>query len=234
MPALRAYRALGYRKFEVFTGWARSAVSIEEDPEAYRRLADGIGMRLSSFHLPPIDPEGFETSLERAVKATCFAMELGATHVIFKAADRPTYIRAAGAYLDAIEGLPVTPVLQNHSGTAISTLEDFREVVQGIADERMRSLLEVGHFHRVGVSWKQAYSQLESSVALVHLKDMQGDDSVAFGSGEIDLKGLFARLFEDGYAGDFVVEMEARTGVDNLRLLGETVKFLSKIDGVRL
>lgn len=229
---MRAYRGLGYRKFEVFTGWAKSAVSIDENPVGYRSLADSVGMKLSSFHLPPVDGRNFDDSLQRAVRATRFAAELGVTHVIFKAVDRPTYIRAAGPFLDAVEGMGAVPVLQNHAGMAISSLADFQEVIEGIADSRMKTLLEVGHFHAVGVPWSDGYDLLGRSVALVHIKDMRGAQSVPFGQGEVDLPGLFKQLTADGYSGDYVVEMEVQDPENTMGYLAAAVEYLSDVEGV--
>ena len=81
-------------------------------------------------------------------------------------------------FLDAIEGLGVTPVVQNHSGTAVSSLADAREVHEGIADGRMKALLEVGHFHAAGVLWPDACDYLGDRIVLVHVKDQVGKQSV--------------------------------------------------------
>src|SRR5882672_8617064 len=200
-------REIGYRNFEVFTSWAKSAVDYHQDPAPFRDLFEHHGMRVHSFHLPPIGDDVGAT-LAESLAACRFAKALGAEVVLYKATSRPGYRAAATRFLDGACDLGLTPVVQNHAGTAVSTLEDVREVLDGIADDRLKALLEVGHFHSVGVGWKRAYEQLEGRIALVHIKDQIGRQSVPFGSGEIDLPGLFARLDEDRYRGKYVVEME--------------------------
>ena len=209
---LAAYAPLGFRKFEAFTSWCRSHLDIETDARSYRELAARYGMRFTSMHLPPISDDR-EASLRQSVKAARFAQDLGADVVQFKATTRDNYIQTAGPFLDAIEdaGIHVTPVLQNHAGTAISTLEDFREVITGINDPRMKTLLEVGHFQRVGVHWRDGYNLLGDSIALVHINEIKGTQSVPFGTGDVDFPGLFAHLRDTGYTGDIVVELELET-----------------------
>jgi sugar phosphate isomerase/epimerase len=222
---LAAYSNLGYRSFEVFTGWAKSAFDINQPPEGYLELGRRYGMRFHSMHLPPVEDD-LDATLDRAVRAARFAEALGVKVVLFKATSRENYIRAARPFLDAIAGVAVTPVLQNHAGTPISTLGDFNEVLQGIADPRMATLLEVGQFHSVGVSWRTGYHLLGSTIALVHVKDQIGRQSVPFGAGEIDLPGLFAHMESVGYAGNYVVEMEVEDKENTLRYLSEARAFI--------
>jgi len=140
---LQAYATLGSRKFEVFTSWAKSAFDYHGDPEFYLEKGRRHGMAFVSMHLPPVGDD-VDASLAEAVEAARFAAAIGAGVVLFKATSRPNYIRAAGPFPDAVEELPVTPVLQNHAGTPITTLQEFREVLDGIDDERIKALLEVG------------------------------------------------------------------------------------------
>jgi sugar phosphate isomerase/epimerase len=222
---LAAYSRLGFRKFEAFTSWCRSAFDIDADPAGYRRRLARFGMRTSSMHLPPVEQD-VDATLDRAVRAARFAAACGAGVVLFKAATRPLYIRAAGPFLDAIDGLDITPVLQNHAGTAISTPDDFSEVLAGIGDPRMRTLLEVGQFNSVGVSWKQGCQLLGDSIALVHVKDQVGPKRVPFGEGETDLPGLFAHMRAAGYGGDFVVEIETEPDERRLDVMAAAVEYL--------
>ena len=213
--AMAAFSQMGLTKFEAFTEWTNARLDIDADPAAYVRTAARHGMRFASMHLTSIT-EDFDASLARAVRAARFARDIGAGVVLFKAKTRELYVRAARAFLDATADLNVTPVLQNHKGTAVSSLDDFRDVLDGIGDPRMKALLEVGHFYAVGTAWPEAYALLRGRIALVHLKDMAGGEPVLFGTGEVDFRGLFARLNDDGYDGDFVIELEGECRTDLL------------------
>lgn len=223
--ALTVYSRLGFRKFEAFTSWVHSALDWEGDAQFYRDLAARHAIRFASFHLPPVGDHRGE-SLQRAVKAARFAAALGVETVLFKATCRANYVAAAKPFLDQIEELPITTVLQNHAGSPISTLTDFEEVLDGISDARMKTLLEVGHFHSVGVSWREGYDLLRDSIALVHIKDQVGRQSVPYGTGEVDLPGLFQWMRSVGYTGDYVVEMEVEDRENTLRYLEEALAYL--------
>ncbi|MEX0887753.1 MAG: sugar phosphate isomerase/epimerase family protein [Phycisphaeraceae bacterium] len=211
--ALDAYARLGFRNFEAFTQWAGSHLDVTSDPAAYVAAARERNMRYTSMHLPPVKGAELDVTLAAAVQASRFAEAIGAGVVLFKADSREAYIKAGRRYLDLIDeaGIGVTPVLQNHKGTPITSLGDFRQVIDGINDARMKHLLEVGHFHRAGVLWRDGYELLAGRIALVHINEIRGDQSVSFGTGEVDFAGLFDRLASDGYAGHIVVELELDT-----------------------
>lgn len=223
---LAAYAKLGFRKFEVFTSWAAAAFDLDRDPGFYRDKLAGYGIKAVSFHLPPIDDD-MEAGIARAVRAAHFAEAVGARVVLYKATSRSLYIKAAPAFLDGIEGLNVIPVVQNHYGTPVSTLEDVKEVHEGIDDDRMKGLLEVGHFHAAGVHWLDGAEYLGDCITLVHIKDQVGRQSVPYGTGEVDLPGLFAYLHDRGYGGDYVVEMEVEDRERTMDYLDDALDYLA-------
>jgi sugar phosphate isomerase/epimerase len=92
----------------------------------------------------------------------------------------------------------------------------------------MRVLLEVGHFHSVGVHFRDAHALYGDRAALVHIKDQKGEQSVPFGAGEIDLPGLFELLAASGYHGKFVVEMEVADPANTQRYLAEAFSYLDR------
>jgi len=161
------------------------------------------------------------------VDAARFAQALGVDVVLYKADTRQSYVDCAGRFLDALAGIAVTPVVQNHFGTAVSSLQDLRDVMDGIADPRMKVLLEVGHFAIAGVHWGAACDICGDRIALVHVKDVAAGKPVPFGAGEVDFPGLFARLDGLGYSGDFVVEIEVPGDEQaRLRLMVEACDYL--------
>jgi len=222
---LEAYAGIGFRKFEVFTSWVQSAFDIDRDPQFYLDAGAAAGIGYASLHLPPVD-QADEGSVERAVAGMRFAAAIGAGIVLYKGKTRADYVRFAPYVLAEAEGLGVTAVIQNHAGTAINDLDDVREVRRGVADDRLKTLLEVGHFHTVGVGWREAADELGDSIALVHVKDQIGPQSVPFGTGEIDLPALFDHLGGMGYGGDYVIEMEVADRENTLRYLADAIGYV--------
>ena len=224
---LAHYGQLGYTRFELFTGWVKSAVNTDTDPEAYLNIACKHGFEFSSIHLPPLSDD-LESSIVRAEETCQLGVALGCRVAIVKASSKANYIHGGKELLERVETLPIIPVLTNHAGTAISTLGDYREVIDGIQDPRMKYLLEIGHFHSVGVSWREGYDLLAGCIELVHIKDQVGKQSVRFGTGEIDLTGLFSRLIEDDYRGDVVIEMEVADRENTLHYLKQALDYVKE------
>lgn len=223
----RAYGALGYRRFEMFTSWCKSAADVLDDPQPYLDLAARHGFAYCCIHLPALTDD-LDASLPQAVAAARFGAAIGCRCAIVKAKTKPDFFAGTRALLDAMADLPVIPVVQNHKGTAITTLDDYLDVLDGVNDPRLMALLEVGHFHSVGVAWRQGYEALKERICHVHIKDQVGPQSVAFGAGEIGLPGLLARLVADGYDGDVVVEMETQDKENRLRYLGEALTYVKE------
>jgi len=223
--ALVSYKKIGFNRFELFTDWVKSAVDPRESPEIYLKLAKAYGFKFSSIHLPPID-NNIKVSLRRVADACRFGAALGCRVAIVKATSKNNYIAGGKKLLDMLNDIPIIPVVTNHKGTSISTLEDYKEVIEGIDDSRIKCLLEVGHFHSMGVSWFDAYNLLTERIELIHIKDQVGSQSVPFGTGEIDLLGLFSILVTDGYNGDMVIEMEVADKKNTLNYLKDALRFV--------
>jgi sugar phosphate isomerase/epimerase len=212
-PALEASAGLGFTKFEGFTEWATSRLDWRGDPSVPRRLAESKGLRFSSFHLPTAQNDSAATLSDLMVAAR-YAVGLGATVVLFKAANRELYGSVGLRLLDALgtESLPLTPVLQNYHRGPIDSLADFREVLGRLnQDPRMKALLEVGQFQRSGVTWRQGWELMDGRIELMHLNDIRDGQSVLYGTGEVDFRGLMQRVKTSGYDGNIVVELELST-----------------------
>lgn len=221
---------LGFRKYEIMTSWVQAAFHPEQGAAYYLDLANQYGMQYTSLHLPPVEESDPTGTLQRATDYTHFAKQLGVDVVIFKAATRDLYIQHASAYLDSVEDLGITTVITNHASSPIATLEEYSMVLDGAADNRLKALLEVGHFYKVGVSWEKAYELLRDRVALVHIKEMQGENPVApYGEGEVAFAELFKQLSDDGYTGNYVVELEKVPQSQAVNLLEQSVVYLQKI-----
>ena len=77
-------REIGYRNFEVFTSWAKSSIDYHKDPAPFRDEFERRGMRVHSFHLPPIGDD-IDATLVESLAACRFAKALGAEIVLYKA-----------------------------------------------------------------------------------------------------------------------------------------------------
>lgn len=226
-PMLRICSQIGFRKYEIMTSWVKAAFDLCKGTQHYLNLAQTYGITYTSLHLPPVQAENPTITLQRAIDYAVFAHQLDVGVVIFKAESQALYIQHARQFLDAVAALGLTTVITNHASTPISTLQDYQTVLDGVGDERLKALLEIGHFYKVGVDWEQAYDFLKGRVALVHIKEMQDDKPVApYGTGEVAFADLFRRLQADGYTGDYVVELEKVPQEQAVSLLEQSVAYL--------
>lgn len=244
---LDLYSDIGFQKFELFTAWGGASSLPADSPVRFpslthpdgdagdlRRQIQSHGLRVTSMHLPYLTEDDFEDSLDHAVTAAHFAAGLGAGVVLYKAMARDLYARGSARFLHAIAELPLTPVIKNHAGAPISTISDFQQVLTAIADDRMGTLLDVGHLVRAGDSPSMALEQLAGTLALVHVNDIDSNGgSVPFGTGTVDFQGLLHRLADMRYSGDIVVELEIDGHADSLEPtateLRKAVEFLCEL-----
>lgn len=206
--SLDAYAALGYRRLECFVDWVSAALDPTAAPESYRAMAEACGMTYYSLHLPHFDDADLDGSLARAVAAARFASTLGMTVVYPRARSLEALIRLGRPFLDATDGMGLTACLEIHKNTPVHDIASLQTVLDGISgDERIKGVLEVGHLHKAGETWRQAWGAFGERLAVVHLKDIRDDRNTPLGTGECDLPGLLGFLAEVRYCGDFVVEL---------------------------
>lgn len=219
---LPIFHRLGFRKLELFTGGPASGIDPTKGAGFYRSLAAPYGIEFESLHLPVADPED-AASRTRAHDALAFAGEAGVKVVLIKAPTREAYAKVAPEILDRAEELGLTVVVQNHSGTPVATIDDVREVLNGVGDPRLKVLLEVGHFEKVGIPWREAFDAFRDRIAYCHIKDLRNGASTVFGQGTIDYDSVFAAMREIGYEGGYVVELEARDLEDDQQRITEAL-----------
>ena len=227
-PLLQLARECGYSHFELFSDWAVSRVSPRDDDAAQlRALGRSHGVAFCALHLPKVRLETLNDDINNARAAARLAREVGAPIVLYKAADLNSYRASAPLLLPEFERLGLTPVVTNHCGTAFETPAQLLEILDAVGDGRLQTLLEVGHFHSVGIGWRDALEALGASVAHVHIKDQIGAQSVPFGEGEIDLRGLFDALAARDYNGSVVIEMEVADAQNTPRYLKAAREYLA-------
>lgn len=223
---LTHYSRMGYRKFEVLTGGAKAAFDVHKDSAAYRKLGQKHRVRFTSMHLPPITAD-LGTTLPKAIHAAQFAQEIGAEVMVFHALDRELFARAVPPFLAATRKLRPVPAIQNHFGTPLNAPSDVRAALEEIGDPRLAAALDVGQSLLANTPWREAADLLGERIALVHLCDQRDRRTVPFGTGEVDLPGLFARMTAMGYRGNFVVKMEVADRANALHYLADAVEYVA-------
>jgi len=221
---------IGFHKYEAMTTWTTAAFDPAKGADHYIALGEQCGIKFTSLHVPPVKTEDPDGTLQMAIEYAQFARAVGFDIVIFRASERALYGTHTAPFLDAVEPLGLTTVVTNHAGSPISNLDDYHDVLEAVADDRLRALFEVGHFFKAGVDWEEALDALSSRIALVHIKEMRGGQAVApYGKGDVPFARLFERLALRGYQGNFVVELEKIPTEQAATLLKRSVAHLCEV-----
>lgn len=110
---------------------------------------------------------------------------------------------------------PIRVALEPHVGSQILHADDYARLLAELPRRRFGVTVDTGHFHSAGVEWKSLMRAFPDRILNVHVKDHVGPQSVAIGTGEVDLAGLVTVLREIGYDGALAIEMEV-SDPDNL------------------
>lgn len=223
---LSAYAGIGYRHFEAWMSGRGSALDLSKGARFYRELAAQYRMDFCSLHMPALQ-DASASSIDTAVDIARFATDLGVHTVTFEAVDKETYIKACSEFLKRVDGMDLTAVVQLHEGRSIGTIDDLYEVLDRVGNDRLKVQHEVGSFHALHIPWKEVCDRFDSRIGLVHLKDMVGNQSVPFGTGEIDVRELIAYMERSGYRGYYVVEIAPKDRENTTTYFADAWRYLT-------
>ena len=215
--ALELFASAGYKYFETFTAWSVAQLDVHKvDKDEVKRKLARYGLKLSSLNIENFvaeDDASFRERLERQKRNIQWAIELGCGKINFKGGKRTeedmhALISGAQELAAYCEDLPVELCLANHHGNRIEQIEDLDRVFSEIHHPKVGILIDIGHYHSAQVDIPALIGKYADRIKLVHTKDQIGRQSVPFGEGEIDNRGLLKLLRDLDYDGFMVVEIE--------------------------
>jgi sugar phosphate isomerase/epimerase len=109
-----------------------------------------------------------------------------------------------------IKDMPIRLGLEPHFNSQLMTAEDFDAVFSEIKTPQIGITIDTGHFHAAKVDTMAFIKKYADRIYNVHLKDHIGTQSVAIGTGEIDLPGILKLLHESNYKGAIALELEVQ------------------------
>ncbi|HEY2405609.1 MAG TPA: sugar phosphate isomerase/epimerase family protein [Polyangiaceae bacterium] len=137
--------------------------------------------------------------------------EIGASRILLPLLETSA-LSTPALVLEASDSLrQVTRVLEYYDVTLGLEMEiagpEYAAVVRGVGHGRVRAYYDTGNSTAQGFDVGQDISDLLPLLTAVHLKDRRTHgSSVPLGSGDTNFAGLFARLRESGFAGDFLLQ----------------------------
>ncbi len=130
------------------------------------------------------------------------------------------------ALIPLIEGMPVKAALEPHYHSQYQDAEDYDAIFSAVDHPQVGITVDTGHFHSAGVDTQALIRRYGPKIWNVHLKDHVGTQSVAIGSGEIDLRGILTVLHEVDYRGALALEIEAKDKENLPRYVAEAHAYL--------
>ncbi len=236
--ALALFASSGYEYFETFTTWTGGQLDVHKvDKEDVRRKLAQYGLKLSSLNIENFvaeDYTAFRKRLERQKDNIQWAIELGCGKINFKGGKRTeddmrSLIQGAQELAAYCADLPVELCLANHHGNRIERIEDLDRIFSEIDHSKVGIVVDIGHYHSAGVDIRALIEKYADRIKLVHTKDQIGSQSVRFGEGEIDNPGLLKLLYDLGYDGFVVVEIEVEDKDNTPKYIGDAWSYLQEI-----
>jgi sugar phosphate isomerase/epimerase len=234
---VEAIKRAGYDHMEAFTTWTNCALGPERAPasEVHALLAEH-GMGLSSLNghgMTAATLAEIDACLSAILSDLRYARELGLKRLSIRGAkrDQPmdVFIQGLRAAAEAAAEIGMGLIIGNHTGNRLERPEDIAAALEGAQADNVGVLVDAGHFHSVGVDPMAAIRRFGGQLALLHIKDQVGSESVPFGTGEMDLAGIVHAANRVGYDGFVVVEMEVADAENTERYLAEAKMCLEDI-----
>lgn len=127
--------------------------------------------------------------------------------------------------------------LENEHATFVGTGSEAERVVKAIGKRNLRVVWDPGNSFCAGEKpYPDGYMKVRDHTVHIHLKDAVRDKTtktgyrfVAIGKGEIDYRGQFKALIEDGYTGCASLETHYKIEGDGEKSTRETLKGLRNI-----
>ena len=168
--------------------------------DALRATIAAHGLACLTSH---VAPTGVDYPIDRAVME--YARRFGLRTVM--ATEVP-----AGAELDALVGeLDIRIGLHNHTGSRFDRVDVILAELEG-RDPRVGTIVDTGHYTRVGIDPIEALHAFAGRIHGVHLKDVAAANPAApdaiLGEGVVDLVGIFRALREIELPADATISLE--------------------------
>ena len=199
-----------------------------EDFRAIRRLADDAGLAVCAVGSPFFKCDYFNDRevadhLEGLRRAAEGAHILGTKLIrgfTFWKNDALTPDQIADRFvpvLDLLAAEDITMVLESEPSVNTGNMAALAGFLSLVHHPRLQALYDPGNEicdPKAPPPWPSGYGMLRPWLAHVHIKDMVrtpgGYDPACIGQGQVDFRGIFASLREDGYSGYAVLETHWR------------------------
>lgn len=215
---LKEIARIGYRYIELFDG---NLEKFDDSPEVLKAYLAETNTKILGIYTGAnyIYSDAFEDEYYRMQDTIKRMKEFGAKHLVLGGGA----IRANGnsekdyemlaKNLDTVaefakeEGIIAS--YHPHLGSAVETPE---QIDQLFSLTNIRFCPDIAHLVAGGGDALELIKKYRERIEYVHLKDLKGSEFVPLGEGDIPLKEIIQYLKEDGFSGDWLVEIDGYSG----------------------
>lgn len=209
----------GYRYFEIFEG---NILRYAQDKAAFKKLMSDAGLRLLGVYVGGhfIYSDALEDELDKIGRVSALAAEFGAKHIVLgggavraggtQDCDYPLLARGLDAAAAVVASHGLIPSYHPHLGSMAETPQQIHRLF-GLTE--IAFCPDIGHLAAGGSDPLQLIRQYYDRIPYVHLKDIDANKVfMPLGKGVIDLEGIIRFLLDQGYSGDWLVEVDGYPG----------------------
>ncbi|HHU78303.1 MAG TPA: sugar phosphate isomerase/epimerase, partial [Clostridiales bacterium] len=217
----------GLRGLEIRTAGGKNIMDMTTDEvKEIRKMADGSGLEVPSISSPVFkcdlaDEETVRKHMDGLKKCLDFSGILEASVIRFFdflynenhiLPDEQRYEKLHLA-ADLAEPYSITLALENEPIVYSSTFSNISETVRTLGRHNVKALYDPGNAVYCDSSeppYPEGYELIRDILCHIHIKDakrVKGEVvSTDLGEGAVDYRGIFQRLFDDGYEGYIILE----------------------------
>jgi len=217
---------------EIRSVWEKGPHELEkEDVDRILRILKGTGLEVPAISAPFFkcdidDPDEYKAHIEILEKSIKLAYRLGARYIrgftFWKkgnfAENLDKILSRFDVPLRILEREGFILVLESDPSVFASNAAQLVKVIRRIGSKHVRALWDPGNdiYDPEGeIPYPNGYELIKPYMVHMHLKDARKTDDgkiigVPVGQGQVDYKGQFRRLLEDGYDGYVILETHYR------------------------
>lgn len=226
---------VGYKYIEMFDG---NLEKFKDQPDNLKRILNKNEVSLLGVYVTAnfIYEDAFPDELWHIKETTKLAKELGAKHIVLGGGAirydgiRDEDFNILAKHLDKaqveIEKLGLTASYHPHLGCMIENNEQIKKLFKLT---NINFCPDLAHLEAGGSNAFELVKKYKDRIKYVHLKDYKDGEFVPLGKGAIPIKDIIHYLLDNGFSGDWLVEIDGYKG-DPLEACQTSYEFLDNLN----
>lgn len=215
---MKKISTIGYHYIELFDG---NLEKFDHSPEILKAYLAETNTKILGIYTGAnyIYTDAFEDEFFRIKNTIENMKKFGAKHLVLGggairgngnvAEDYETLAKNLDQVAQFAEENGIIASYHPHLGSAVETPEQIEQL---FSLTNIRFCPDIAHLVAGGGDALKLIKKYRNRIEYVHLKDLKGSEFVPLGEGDISLKEIIHYLKEDGFSGDWLVEIDGYSG----------------------